>query len=340
MLREPDKTRSGTEFVLEEENKDSIVRIATYHRRDYDRSVICLDPGDNVFVPASLLDVFPRQPIAHLGTLNQLPLEILHEICRYLDFNSLFQFQQINRRSRQIVGALRLYRPLVEYGQDFFRILMKSRVAEQTSTSELFNAFCSERCAVCGLFGDFIFLLSCTRCCVDCLNQAPHFQAVALSAAAKEFRTTPESLRKKVPSLCTIPGLYTIGKVPWKKRIDIVAVSHLQQLQPSKGQEVRAIQGKPIHSFLAAAALPYFDDLTKSHHQGLSCKGCQIAVELGLVTLRGNGTGWKARDRVYSYDGFLQHFQWCAQAQDIWRSSLEGGSDPVKSEWIHRGGWI
>jgi len=89
---------------------------------------------------------------------------------------------------------------------------------------------------------------------------------------------------------------------------------------------------------LGTTTLPYFDDLTKTPQHGLSCGGCQVAVELGLVTPTRDG--WQFRDRVYSCDGFLRHFQWCAQAQDLWKSSLEGDSNPTKSEWIRRGGWI
>jgi len=338
MLHESASTLSNTEFVLEEENKDAIIHAAAYHRRDYDRSVIYLDPSDDGSVGESLLHTFPQPPTAHLGTLRQLPLEILHEICLYLDFESLFRFQQINRRSRQIIGALRHYQPLVEHGQDFLRVLMKTRAAGETLMSELFATFCSEKCAVCGSFGSFVFLLSCTRSCADCLQQAPQLQAVTLSAAANTLRTTPKTLRKIIPSLCIIPGIYTTGKVPWKNRIHIVAAAHLQQLQPPKDREIRANLGKPIYSFLGTTTLPYFDDLTKTPQHGLSCGGCQVAVELGLVTPTRDG--WQFRDRVYSCDGFLRHFQWCAQAQDLWKSSLEGDSNPTKSEWIRRGGWI
>jgi len=55
-----DKTRSQTEFVFERHDESVIVDTTSYHRRDYDLTVIQFNPTDSQLVRQSLLQPFPQ----------------------------------------------------------------------------------------------------------------------------------------------------------------------------------------------------------------------------------------------------------------------------------------
>src|SRR3954451_23515502 len=79
------------------------IRIASYHRRDFDLAVVRTNPYDHDQVRSSLLRTIPATS-STLGNLQFLPLEIVYEICFLLDIRSLLNFRHVNRRAQQIVG--------------------------------------------------------------------------------------------------------------------------------------------------------------------------------------------------------------------------------------------
>jgi hypothetical protein len=79
---------------------------------------------------------------------------------------------------------------------------------------------------------------------------------------------------------------------------------------------------------MGSCALPYYDKQTGRVERGISCAGCQLAIEKDIIGTRGTEWEFEARDKVYAQDGFLDHFQWCEQAQLLWRSRGEGKNRP------------
>ena len=115
------------------------------------------------------------------------------------------------------------------------------------------------------------------------------------------------------------------------------------------GQQPRArTQAQPANSernrkfkFMASCALPYYDGQSGKIEHGMSCAGCQLALEKDLIGFRGEEWAFEARNKVYTQDGFLEHFKWCKQAQLLWRSSDEGTSKPTElPEAARRGGYF
>ena len=96
----------------------------------------------------------------------------------------------------------------------------------------------------------------------------------------------------------------------------------------------------PIHRFMAATALPFVDPCTLEVQHGVCCKGCQIALEKGLIAALGEAADFALRDRIYSFEGFIQHFKWCAEAQALWISSQEGTIPVKEPEATRRGGYF
>jgi hypothetical protein len=78
-----------------------------------------------------------------LGSLDQLPLELLHETLFYLDMHSLFSFRQTSLRSRQTVDSIKQYQMVVSHGLNLFCALLRTRVANpfKLGSDAVSNAF-------------------------------------------------------------------------------------------------------------------------------------------------------------------------------------------------------
>lgn len=119
---------------------------------------------------------------------------------------------------------------------------------------------------------------------------------------------------------------------PRKAQVEIFdaqsAVSAYYKEHPGNGPTLDAVS-KPGLEFMACCALKSYDPRTKRIQNGVSCAGCQVALEDGIVA---DGMRWEfdVRNMVYSKDRFLKHFEWCEEAQILWVSSKNGTVEPAK----------
>ncbi|KAF1832625.1 hypothetical protein BDW02DRAFT_417432 [Decorospora gaudefroyi] len=61
--------------------------------------------------------------------------------------------------------------------------------------------------------------------------------------------------------------------------------------------------------FMGSCELPYYEKVTGKVEYGMSCAGCQLALEKGIIGSRAEKWASDARDKVYAQDGFLEHFR-------------------------------
>lgn len=181
----PHGYRSAIEYRFNEDQVDAIIRTAAYHRKDFDLSVIWFSPAQHVNIRQSIATPFQQTSSAGLGSLDRLPLGLLHDALLCLDVYSLFQFRQTNRRSREAVDSLKQYQMIVLHGLNLFCALLRTRLAVGISLLGFYNALCLKSCSLCGEFGGFMSLLAWKRCCFKCLKEAPETQVQTLSAARK-----------------------------------------------------------------------------------------------------------------------------------------------------------
>lgn len=335
--------RSATEYRFSEEQTDAIVRTAAYHRKDYCLSVIWFSPREHVDIRLSIATPFRRTSNMGLGRLDRPPLELLHDTLFRLDMHSLFKFRQTNIRSRQTVDSLKQYQVVVSHGLNLLCALLRTRLAIGVSLLNFYNALCSKACSLCGEFGGFISLLMWKRCCFKCIKEAPETQEQTLTAVRKPFHLTKVEL-DQLRSFKTLPGIYSMEESVHKSRIAIVSVhqaSLICRRQPhAQAQPASSERNKKFNS-MGSCTLPHYDKLTGKVEHGMSCAGCQLALEKDIIGTRGEKWVFEARDKVYARDGFLEHFRWCEQAQLLWRSSGEGNKWPTElPEAARRGGYF
>ncbi|SCN84106.1 uncharacterized protein FFMR_09197 [Fusarium fujikuroi] len=293
--------RSATEYRFDEDQVDAIIRTAAYHRKDFCLSVIWFSPAKHVNIRQSIATPFQQTSSAGLGSLDRLPLELLHDTLLRLDVYSLFKFRQTNRRSREAVDSLKQYQMIVLHGLNLFCALLRTRLAVGISLLDFYNALCLKSCSLCGEFGGFMSLLTWKRCCFKCLKEAPETQVQTLSAARKEFHLTKVDL-SQLKSFKILSGIFDGG------------------ISGNPKQRVKSTQR-------AQSDVENSTSWDHAHFLTMRNKGEKWASE--------------SRDKVYARDGFLEHFKWCEQAQLLWESSCEGNRRPAElPEGARRGGYF
>lgn len=309
--RQPDGYTSATECSFSQDQADAIVRVAAYHRRDFERSVKWFPAREHVGIRQSIATSFPRTPNTRLGTLDRLPLELVHEILLSLDVQSLFNFRQANLSSRQTVDSLHQYQRVVAHGLRLFCALLRTRLAVGVSLSDFYQALCTKACGTCGGFGGFVSLLEWHRCCAVCVRGAMESQLQPVATIQEEFNFT-EAEVGRLKTFNTLPGIYTMAQSVHISRVEVASVYQAVLAAGSTHEAfVQATMWRfnPKFNFAGACALPYYDRATDTEN-GVSCAGCCLAF---LMV----GKRW-ARNMVYARDSFLDHFRWCKQAQILW----------------------
>ncbi|ORY17098.1 hypothetical protein BCR34DRAFT_634417 [Clohesyomyces aquaticus] len=320
--------RSATVYRFDEEQTDAIIRTVAYHRKDYPLSMIWFSPRDHADIRVSIATPFPRTSNEGSGSLDQLPLELLLDILLRLDMLSLFKLRQANLRLRQAVDSLKKYQMVVSHGLNLFRALLRTRLAIYISLLDFYDALCTKACTLCGEFGGF---------------GAPETQVQSLASARRLFQLTGAEINQ-LRSFKTFPGIYAMDELEYKYRITVVsrhqAMLIASRRAPAPAQAHRKGYERNIpYNFMASCALPYYDQLSGKVEHGMSCAGCQYAIESEIYgSTAVLDRPFNARDKVFAQDGFLEHFRWCEQAQLLWKSSGEGKNNPAELPMAARRG--
>ena len=336
------KHLSAHEYQYREEQADDIVRVAAYHRRDHELSVIWFQQREHDSIRRSISTPFERTSNAGSGFFDRLPLELIRQILLQLDICSIFRLRQTALSLRQAVGWLNEYRTVVRHGLNTFCALLRTEIARDVSLNDFYDALCTRDCALCGNFSGVMSLLTWTRCCFRCLEDAPEIQVGTAEAIQKKFHFTQAEVRQ-LKSFNTLPGLYSslqcLNTVP----IKLVSLRQAYLISgrpqpPKMRQDFYLHQASQQHNFMGACALPYFEKRTGKVDHGGCCAGCQLALEDGIMNFQ---AGKRCRDKVYSHEGFLEHFKRCSRAQYLWETSKEGTTIPPRlPKLARRGGFF
>ncbi|XRM42717.1 hypothetical protein ABZX51_005928 [Aspergillus tubingensis] len=332
--------------------EDEIIELATYHRRDFDLAVIHINRRAHEPVRSTITQPL-KAPSTSLGQLDVLHLELIHEICLYFDIESLIRFRQVSRRAQQSVSTSRFYRETTTHTLDAFCALLRTKVANQFTLTELFTALCTRDCLLCGSsFGGFLFLPTLLRCCFSCIQKdrlprlVPYADAKWYISSKCKTASNTYSLLKSLPILRTIPGIYSMQEVSSKGRRQLVTMDDIIRVvgsKPTSDEEATWTAAKSYSNlpFMATTTLPYLDRPSGRIEPGVCCIGCQVSLEEGLTKgMRFGSDGLVLRDRVYSHERFIGHFGECLKAQEMWKLRKDGTSVAKISEFVRRRGYF
>ena len=306
---------------------DDIIRVASYHRHDLDQAVIHCNPAS---LASSVFKSFCRDSVSSLGLLEALPLELLTAVCLRLDLQSALCFSHANSRAKDIIASTYQYRRVREHAQQVLRAAFHTDQAPNLGISDLHSALVTKACSLCSNgFGRFFYLLTATQCCLSCLESAPEFGVVNLGTVCTVTGRSRDSVRRLVPVLGTVPGIYGLFSA---KRIDrryYASRTHCSEILgvdfPDPWAHIRCdLYPRFWRRFLTSSSISYLDVATGAVERGLTCKGCQILAQAHYGPLLPKPWG-----AVYSRQGFLEHFRVCDAARELWVAS-KGGTTAFK----------
>ncbi|KAK3944831.1 hypothetical protein QBC46DRAFT_278870 [Diplogelasinospora grovesii] len=319
-----------------EKHADAVLRVCSYHRRDFDLVVVRSRPHDMQPVQASLQAAFETLPTAELGILDRLPAELMSMVLRELDIRSFFHFRQVNRRARVLSTRLWEYELVSKHGLEGLRGLLRAELAHCFAIDDLYQPLITDKCSTCGAFGGLLFLFTAERCCFDCLQSSAHYRVLPPSTFARLAHISPSRLKRlSGPSLRTVPGIYNMMETPARRPKYLVFEEKATQTLLAIGaigedaiRNLRSWREQSGQRFMAATAYPCYSLENAKLERGVSCKGCQVRLEL----LRGDSDN---RDQAFSTQGFLSNFSQCVETQRLWAES-EGGTRPVNEPELTR----
>lgn len=327
--------------ALRREHEDAIIRVAGYHRDDYGLLTVCVPRSDHCVVRLAILTsgIVPR---TGFGAFDQLPVELQVQTLRQMDMQSLFNLRQTNLRARQMVDSLKEYQAVVSSGLTAYCALLRTELATHVALVDFYRVLCSKECAFCGKFGGFVFLPTWIRCCFECIEEDPETRMVSVAEVRRLFRLSRAEVSQQ-RSFQSLPGLYTEGLYSMKRSYQQRPLKLVPYFPAMKEFGDRLETGaarshrpywEPVHNFMASCQLPYHDPQTQAVEWGISCAGCERRRDGQPVRLNppfGYNDLFDERpwSEVFSRDGYLKHFNICAQAQALWRSSPEAALEAM-----------
>ena len=337
---------------LTEEQRD-IIKTFACHSRLRDEQVISSGPGEHDDVRDSLLNSFTSNPTCNLGDLGLFPTEVLLEIVGHMDIQSCFRLRKVNRAAREIVSSVKEYRLIAQHALEFFRAALRTLSASRFTLGSVLELLHQSECHNCGLFGTFVCLGNARRFCLPCLERTPsNFKSlydshvsgegglygarpsstagmITLSGLASILPVSTASVRRNVPITRTIPGSYFGGKEQKERRLNLIwiqdAIEFAKTVLPP-GQLISNLypwsspQRSPSWNFMSSTTLPYVRPGYLEAQHGVYCVACQVwldGMRLSFAPSYYSAACAARREKAYTYESFLQHYEGCDMAKNL-----------------------
>ena len=307
-----------------------------YHWDQADRSVIHFSSPD---IPRLVLSSPTAAQRYGMGILDRLPLEILHQVLGRLDFHTLIAIRSLNLASRSIVDSFPSFKYMTQYAANALRALSRTRLIIAFSAAHLLSVLRTDRCLGCQRYGAFLFLLTCSRCCFNCLETDTQFYAIPLATAKSSFGLKDRDLRR-LPTMLSLPGTYALlGRRSVKRRFRLVSAVEAYTLAKALYGDVkttlaavltqsatkpRAFRERVYASMpmslrdpfcgFTSTAFPTLDIKSMCVQSGISCRGCDDVCRRkfrGELKRDDGGDLLARRNDNFSQDEFEQHIKRC-----------------------------
>lgn len=287
------------------------------------------------------------------GMLDTLPLELQNLIFVQLDLQSLTDLRRVSQNSRLAVDDLFQYRTIRTQAPELLRAVLSHGIARWTLIEDLFDALTSQACTLCGDFGAFIYLLSCSRACYVCISYDPQFCPQLASSVKAKYALDDRALAG-LPTLRSLPGSsahqqnthweqlalvdrkaakeaamalkYSLkaksGYCLWVNRSKPMTCLQLIMLQNNDAVDRQVHPLRTVANdtqtpqFVGIIRVPWLSRVSGKLEWGVSCKGCHRRP-----------TNFKRRATskiMYSQDDFLKHLECCTAGlpNERWTKSL------------------
>ena len=212
----------------------------------------------------------PAQNQAKPGVLDLLPLELLQDMLAKLDLLSLTNLQAVNRQAFTVVNSIPAFKAIITHARTALRSIIAVKAGHLVTCQDLYDSMLFPKCATCGDYGEYIYVLTCKRVCYLCLSYWDDYLPRRAQSVIREFgldRTILETL----PCLESIPGTYAFPPSDQRQRLILYDSSAArsagvtlhgseeamsQHVQDAKRREKAEYQRK-LHRFFSKDATRY-----------------------------------------------------------------------------------
>ncbi len=207
----------------------------------FDQDLLSRFSYQNEYAPLNmiLIENPPKMPTKQrlsetstVGLFDKLPNEILHLALHKMVLRSLSRLSQVSTRGSTVVQSLSAYCDLLQYAPHAMTALGRTGSIRYHTLQALHVTLYLQKCASCGFFGAFLFILTCERCCYGCLSRNQSFWVTSPAVARKCFDLRPCQI-KGLPVLRSLPGTYHVGNrgsVTHNRRRNLVSVRSARSL--------------------------------------------------------------------------------------------------------------
>ncbi|KAH9884600.1 hypothetical protein F4778DRAFT_556881 [Xylariomycetidae sp. FL2044] len=245
------------------------LRIVDHTLDDAELDARCpLDNGRHVILPKT-----------SAGQLDLLPPELIDEVLRMLDIPTLTTFRRVNQRAMHLVDSLPPYRRLWTSCRTILRAVVSINAAS-FSCETLFQALTGEKCESCGLFGGYLYLITCKRVCYVCFTERKEYFPVSLTLAVRQAKV-PKKALSHLPQVLSLPGRYTATAKLSKYRVTLVdrqALLHLSEVAETLNKRIDYTTSEP-RRYMSIVASPRLHLRGQTAYWGLYCSLCRDNIE-------------------------------------------------------------
>ena len=160
----------------------------------------------------------PAQNQADLRALDLLPLELLQGILATLDFRSLTNVQAVNRKAFHVVNSFPAFKAIITHALPALRSIFAVNADRQVTCQDFYHSMLFPKCATCGDYGEYIYILTCKRVCYLCLSNLGAYLPQSAQSAIRNFGLD-RTILKTLPCLESIPGTYAFPPSDQRRRL-------------------------------------------------------------------------------------------------------------------------
>jgi hypothetical protein len=164
--------------------------------------------GIGVTKPAKISVINRNPDWSSLGTFDQFPLEILYMILEFSTIQDLSRLCRASLRGNFIVTSLKIYRELIEYVPYVLAALVRTDLVGNHAAIDIYRSLRSTNCCFCNELGNYLWLPTCERCCISCIQHNSRLRILNLDQANLFFNVSRADMARSGIAMKSIPGKY------------------------------------------------------------------------------------------------------------------------------------
>ena len=169
-----------------------------------------------------LSDNLSEIPRANLGTLDVLPVELLHSLLLEVDLGTVTNFCLVNRRAKEVADSLPQFEAISAHANEALRCISGVEASHLFTCQSLYDHLCEPNCGECGDFGGYLYILGCKRVCFNCFIDDYRYLPLPFGEVMRRFRL-PRKVAESLPHMRSMPGTYSPKRKKSSQRFTLVS---------------------------------------------------------------------------------------------------------------------